>query len=125
LTFYLFVDKFVNTSKLPALRLIKCVSLYLVQIIYVIDLIHIGKESNGLDESELIGLDDDSYVVYSDVESLERKFAEMTPKILELKPKDVRELGVSKQSLWNIKNKIKTDQIHRISNGLKTRLNNS
>lgn len=90
--------------------------------VMISDVIHIGKESNGLDESELFGLDEDSYVLYSDVESLEKEFRELSPRILKLKHKDVRELGVSKQTLWNIKNKIKTKELYKISIILKARL---
>lgn len=85
----------------------------------ITSIVHIGKESNGLDESELLGLDEDSYVEYSDVDSLERKFRELAPKILELKPKDVRKFEISKQTLWNAVNKINNNQFHRISKIMK------
>ena len=39
---------------------------------WVSDVIHIGKESNGLTKSEFLGLDEDSYVEYSDVDSGEK-----------------------------------------------------
>jgi len=83
---------------------------------------HIGKESNRLDESEILGLDNSSYVEYSDVKSLDKRFKELTPKILKLKPKDVKKFGISKQTLWNIKNKIETKELYRISIIIKARL---
>ena len=55
--------------------------------VWVSDVVHIGKESNGLDESELLRLDKNSYVEYSDVKSLERKFRELTPKNFGVKTK--------------------------------------
>ena len=85
------------------------------------DVIHIGKESNGLENSELLGLDEDSYVEYSDVEFLERKFRELAPRILELKPKDVREYGISKQTLWNAKKKITFKNFKTISTDVQIR----
>ena len=68
---------------------------------------HIGKESNGLDESELFGLDDFSYETYCNKSEIDEKFRKIALRILELKPKDVKEIGISKQTLWNIKNQIK------------------
>jgi len=90
--------------------------------VWVSDVVHIGKESNGLDKSELLGLDEDSYVEYSDVEYLEKKFAELAPKILKLKSKEVREFGISKQTLWNSKIKIKENLTERISIKIKEKL---
>ena len=90
--------------------------------VWISDVVHIGKESNGLEESEILGLDEESYVEYFDVESMERKFRELAPKILELKPKDVKEFGISKQTLWNVKHKSKTKNFSRISNSVKYQL---
>ena len=85
-------------------------------------ILHIGKESNNLDEAEHVGLDSDSYLTYSKQEDLDKKFKEFIPRILELKPKDVKEFGISRQTLWNVKNKIKIKELYRISNILKNRL---
>lgn len=82
-------------------------------------ILHIGKESNNLDENEILGLDSKSYAVYENKEEFDRKLRDLIPRILELKPKDVKRFGISRQTLWNIKNKIKTNQLHRISNKLK------
>ena len=41
------------------------------------------------------------------------------PRILKLKPRDVKKVGISKQTLSNIKKKIKHNQIDRISNRIK------
>lgn len=88
----------------------------------ITSIVHIGKESNGLDESELFGLDDSSYEIYRDESEIDEKFRELAPRLLELKPKDVKEYGISKQTLWNVKKKIKLKQFNRISDNVKIRL---
>ena len=55
----------------------------------MICIIHIGKVSNNLDESELFGLDNSSYEIYHDESKIDEKFRKITRRILELKPKDV------------------------------------
>ena len=74
----------------------------------VIGIVHIGKESNELEESELFGVDVGSYEIYEDVKNLDKKFEKIASRILKLKPKDVKKFGISKQTLWNIKNKIRS-----------------
>ena len=76
----------------------------------ITDIVHIGKESNGLDESELLGLDDSSYEIYQNDSEIDEKFMKLAPKILELKSKDVKGFGISKQTLWNTKKKINLKQ---------------
>ncbi len=51
--------------------------------------IHIGKESNNLDESEVFGVDFDEYEVYENFEDLDSKFREIVDRVLELTPKEV------------------------------------
>ncbi|MGI0087731.1 MAG: hypothetical protein ACREBI_07185 [Nitrosotalea sp.] len=48
-----------------------------------------------------------SYEIYEDLENLDSKFRKIAPRILRLKPKDVKKFGISKQTLWNVKKKIK------------------
>ncbi len=83
-------------------------------------IVHIGKESNQLDKSEIFGLDDSSYEIYYDESEINEKFNKLASTILELKPKDVREFGISKQTLWNLKKKIKLQIFFSIS--IKTKL---
>ena len=85
----------------------------------VTDVIHVGKESNRLDESELFGLDDSSYEIYCDESKIDKKFKEIAPRILELKPKDVKEFEISKQTLWNVNYNIKFNQFENISSRIK------
>lgn len=88
--------------------------------IVVSRIIHIGKESNDLDKVQTFGLDSNSYVVYENENELERKFKELSNKILLLSPKDVRKFGISRQTLWNVKNQIKINNHNGISNKIKT-----
>lgn len=85
----------------------------------VTGIIHIGKESNELEESEMLGVGSDSYETYEDVRNLDEKFKKIAPSVLKLKPKDVKKFGISKQTLWNVKKKIISRQLCRISSNIK------
>ena len=61
---------------------------------------YIGKESNNIDEASVLGIDDDSYLEYENIEDFKQR-------ILLLKPKDVRDKGILKRTLYKIKHKIK------------------
>jgi hypothetical protein len=61
---------------------------------------YIGKESNNIDEASVFGIDDDSYLEYENIEDFKQW-------ILSLKPKDVRDKGISERGLRNFKQKIK------------------
>ena len=65
---------------------------------------YIGKESNNIDEASVLGIDDDSYLEYENIEDFKQW-------ILSLKPKDVKDKGISKQTLWNIKKRIRKNEI--------------
>ncbi|MGC8699326.1 MAG: hypothetical protein ACP5RE_04030, partial [Candidatus Acidifodinimicrobium sp.] len=67
---------------------------------------YIGKESNNLDETQVIGIDEDSYLEYENL-------TEFYDWVLSLKPKDVRDKGISKQTLWNVKEKIRDKKIFK------------
>jgi len=60
---------------------------------------YIGKESNNL-EDNLNGLEDPDYLEYDNIEDFKQW-------ILLLKPKDVRDKGISERTLYKIKHKIK------------------
>ncbi|WP_268541332.1 hypothetical protein [Candidatus Nitrosotenuis cloacae] len=85
-------------------------------------IVHIGKESNNLDESEIVGVGSGSYEVYENLEDLDEKFRRISDKILDLKPKDVKKVGISKQTLWNCKNNIQTHNCNKISKNIKLKL---
>ena len=61
---------------------------------------YIGKESNNLDEVSVLGIDEDSYLEYENL----REFYDW---VLTLKPRDVRDMGISKQDLSYARNQIK------------------
>ncbi|MEM0168143.1 MAG: hypothetical protein QW515_05910 [Thermoplasmatales archaeon] len=61
---------------------------------------YIGKESNNLDESMIMGIDDNSYIEYENLK-------EFYDWILKLKPKDVRDKGISRGALWDVKERIR------------------
>ena len=62
---------------------------------------YIGKETNNLDESQITGIDADSYLEYENL----REFYDW---VLTLKPRDVKNKGISQQSLYKIKTRIKS-----------------
>jgi hypothetical protein len=68
----------------------------------------IGKESNNIDETSILGVDSDSYLEYSNLKDFRQW-------ILTLKPKDVKTLGISERGLKKFKQKI------RNGNGLKNK----
>ena len=61
---------------------------------------YIGKETNNLDETQITGIDADSYLEYENL----REFYDW---VLTLKPRDVRDMGISKQDLSYARNQIK------------------
>ena len=61
---------------------------------------YIGKESNNLDETLVIGINDQSYLEYVNLDKLKQW-------ILTLKPKDVMDKGISQQALYYQKSLIK------------------
>jgi len=73
---------------------------------------YIVKESNNIDEASVLGIDVISYIEYENVEDFKQW-------ILSLKPKDVRDKGISKQNLWNIKKRIHKNEMKYRSKALK------
>ena len=69
---------------------------------------YIGKESNNLNDN-LTGLEDPDYLEYTKDHEIVKSNG-FTDWILTLKPKDVKDKGISKMALWKIKNKIKLDR---------------
>jgi len=64
---------------------------------------YIGKESNNLDEASVLGIDDQSYLEYVNLDEFKQW-------VLTLKPKDVMDKGISQQALYKVKTKIKNKQ---------------
>ena len=57
-----------------------------------------------LDEASVLGIDDDSYIEYENIEDFKQW-------ILSLKLKDVRDKGISERTLYKIKHSIKEENI--------------
>ena len=66
------------------------------------DIEHIGKESNNLDETEVIGILDKNYVIYDNKK--EQKIIEIIKK---LTPKQAKAIGISKRNLRYLRKKVK------------------
>ncbi len=58
---------------------------------------YIGKESNEIEESKVLGVSDENYTEYQDIES----------KILQIKPAQAFKLGISRTNLITLKKKIR------------------
>ena len=61
---------------------------------------YIGKETNNLDETQITGIEETDYLEYENL----REFHDW---ILSLEPKNVRDMGISKQDLSYARNQIK------------------
>ena len=88
--------------------------------VFVTEIKHIGKESDNL--SEPFGLDEYSYEFYDDPDRIDREFKENTDRVLALEPKDVIDEGINRTTLWNVKEKIKNQEIEKISDKIKIKL---
>jgi len=66
------------------------------------DIKHIGKESNNLEESEIIGVSDNDYVIYDN-----RSEQKITDVIKRLTPKQAKQIGISKRNMRYLRKKVK------------------
>ncbi len=66
------------------------------------DVEHIGKESNNLEESEVIGVSDNDYVIYDN--KSDQKIIDI---IRNMTTKDAKRIGLSKMQMFRLKKKIK------------------
>jgi len=78
------------------------------------------KESDVLNEP--FGLDEFSYEFYEDPEKVNREFKENIDEIMNLEPKDVKNVGISRTTLWIEKEKIKRKEYEKISDKIKIKL---
>ena len=62
--------------------------------VFVTEVKHIGKESNNLSES--FGLGEHSYEFYDEPARINREFIENFDRVLNLKPKDVKDIGINR-----------------------------
>ena len=70
--------------------------------IIISDIEHIGKESNNLEESEVIGVSDSDYVIYDD--KTEQKITDI---IKNMTAKQAKQAGISKRNLRYLKKKVR------------------
>ena len=70
--------------------------------IVINDIEHIGKEPNNLEESEVIGVSDNDYVIYDN--KTEQKIVDI---IRDMTTKDARHIGLSKRHLFRLKKRNK------------------
>ncbi len=66
--------------------------------IVINDIKHIGKESNNLEESEVIAVSDNDYVIYDN--KTEQKITDV---IKNMTTKDARPIGLSKRHLFGLR----------------------
>jgi hypothetical protein len=63
--------------------------------------LHIGKESNNLESAEILEVQLEDYVIYGNA-AVDQMFSQKE-RILRVKRREVKELGISCQTLFNIK----------------------
>jgi hypothetical protein len=71
---------------------------------------YIGKETNNLDEVEITGLDGEDYLEYTKGNEIVNS-KEFLDWVLTLKPKDVRDKGISQQALYYQRTIIKKERV--------------
>ncbi len=71
--------------------------------INIITIIHGSKETNNVDEPLITGIEENNYLEYHNV----REFYGC---VLTLKSKEVKDMGMSQQSLYKIKAKMKSEK---------------
>jgi hypothetical protein len=78
-------------------------------------IVHIGKESNHLENTQMLGVGDDDYQIYSDKMSISGRKSEFENSLSNLDRKTASRFGISIQTLRNIRRKIKRGKLIRIS----------
>lgn len=81
--------------------------------------VHIGKESNELDDTEVLGIGKETYTTYVSYVELIMQHREL---ILNLRPKDAAPFGIMKEVLRNVKRSIMNKTLWRLSRKTKVRL---
>lgn len=83
---------------------------------------HIGKESSNLDETEIIGVQDDSYQKYFTPGNLRMYEEDLRKTILNLRPKTAKKHGISKRELMYLRRKVKDNKPLRLTRKIRERL---
>ncbi|WP_148701870.1 hypothetical protein [Candidatus Nitrososphaera evergladensis] len=76
--------------------------------IRVSSVVHIGKESNDLEVSEVLGVNDDTTLAYS---SISQKMSENKERIIATPPSRVRQFGIIKETWLRIQRLLKAGRI--------------
>ena len=63
---------------------------------------HIGKESNNLEESEVLGVSDDNYTIYG--ARIDEKLCKIIPNLTNI---DAKQIGISRTELYYLKKMVK------------------
>jgi hypothetical protein len=72
---------------------------------------HIGKESNILEEAEILGVGDDAYTVYgSEIEQIQQH----KDMIMVAEPKNTQAIGISRQTLFDVKQAIREGRTEKL-----------
>lgn len=67
---------------------------------------YIGKESNNLEESEILGVSDEDYVKYESKDGI-KDTIQLKEIILKMRTKEARRIGLSKRHLFRLKKGLK------------------
>ena len=98
-----FVDVFWDYVNHPEAKFDGNVGVLLRKHVKVGSVVHIGKESNNLEQAEVLGVQGGDYVVY---DSYAQQLVAHKDKILAAKPRDVRRFGISQRTLYDVKQAI-------------------
>ena len=72
--------------------------------IHVRGIIHIGKESNKLDETNILGVDQEGYAFYDNGRDIIEKYGKEF--LLDIGPKKAKEIGLTRGKLYTLKNNV-------------------
>ena len=70
-------------------------------------MVNIGKESNNLDDSEILGVKIDDYQIIANPEQVQKGTVELDIFILQLKSKTSMKYGISKRQLIRMQRKVR------------------
>ncbi len=81
------------------------------------DVFYIGKESNYIDETEVIGLDDENYVEYDD-----KVMARIMDRITGITLGEARRLKIPKRTILDLKRKVRDSKKFRVNKDTRKKL---
>ncbi len=84
--------------------------------------INIGKESNNLEETELLGVNERAYQIYADEKTILRGNAELEGFILGMNTKTAMEYGILRLQLYRMKKKIRNGSPLKLRNSIENKV---